>query len=370
MSAPRTAPLSIGVAGGGLIAQVEHIPNLMALPELFTLKAVCDPSAATRARLGARWGVATHAEPEALLDLGLDAILIATPDPWHGDIAAKALAAGLAVFSEKPLCYGPTEIDALIAARDAAGGILQVGYMKRFDPAYRRALDLVRGRAGALRMVSVEVADPDAWPFVDHHPFAAADDVPAALRTATAARRDGQIRAALGFAPSSDVARGFAGTLSSSLVHDVNAVHGLLDALGVEDVAPRSATFFGGGDGGQATVALDGGRALWTMAYCQVPALADYSERIALYFDDAVVELCFPSPYLNHQATRLISRRSDGLALTTEDVRVSYREAFVEELRAFAGAVTSGRAVANTAEEARRDAELLVALARLAAEPA
>ena len=99
------------------------------------------------------------------------------------------------------------------------------------------------------------------------------------------------------------------------------------------------------------------------------PALAGYTERIRLHFDDAVVELSFPSPYLNHHPTRLIVARSNGLALSTEEVRVSYREAFVEELRAFAAAVVNSAPAANSAEEARRDAELLVALARLAAKP-
>ena len=42
-------------------------------------------------------------------------------------MVARALATGPAVFCEKPLCYSPAEIDALIAARDAAGGLLQVG---------------------------------------------------------------------------------------------------------------------------------------------------------------------------------------------------------------------------------------------------
>jgi predicted dehydrogenase len=359
--------LKIGVAGGGLIAQVEHIPNLLALPDLFELRAVCDPSPSTRARLGARYGVATHAELRALLDLGLDAILIATPDPWHGAMVADAMRAGLHVFCEKPLCYGPDEIAELIAARDAAGRVLQVGYMKRLDPSYQRARALVAGRAEQLVYVSVEVSDPDAWPFVDHHPYTGADDVPVELRKATSERRAAQVTAALGFTPGPLVLNGFTGAYSSAIIHDVNAVHGLLDVAGVQRLEPRAATFFAGGAGGQATVALDGGRALWNMAHFQVPKLADYAERIAFYFEDSIVELVFASPYLNHTPTRLVVRRSDGLALSGEEIRVSYRAAFVEELRAFHAAVSGHAAPVNPAEDALRDARLLVALARLAA---
>ena len=36
MRIARQVPLAVGVVGGGLIAQVEHIPNLLGLPELFS----------------------------------------------------------------------------------------------------------------------------------------------------------------------------------------------------------------------------------------------------------------------------------------------------------------------------------------------
>ena len=56
------------------------------------------------------------------------------------------------------------------------------------------------------------------------------------------------------------------------------------------------------------------GQALWTLAYVEVPKLAEYKERIAFYFDDEVVELTFPAPYLNHHPTRslIAHRRAHG----------------------------------------------------------
>ena len=85
---------------------------------------------------------------------------------------------GLHVFCEKPLCYGLAEIDELAAAQARAGVVLQVGTMKRFDPSYERALELVADKSEHLRLVAVEVNDPDAWPFVVHQPVLAATDVP------------------------------------------------------------------------------------------------------------------------------------------------------------------------------------------------
>ncbi len=64
--------------------------------------------------------------------------------------------------------------------------------------------------------------------------------------------------------------------------------------------------------------------------------MPDYAERITVYAVDRIVELTFPSPYLRHQPTRLTLRRpGTNKALETSDYRISYEEAFREELRAF-----------------------------------
>ena len=99
-------------------------------------------------------------------------MVIASPDALHREQILAAFAKGLHVFCEKPLCYGVDDIDDVIAARDKAGKVLQVGYMKRFDPSYEAALKLLPGTAKTLRYISVEVNDPDAWPFVRHYALA------------------------------------------------------------------------------------------------------------------------------------------------------------------------------------------------------
>ena len=106
--------------------------------------------------------------------------------------------------------------------------------------------------------------------------------------------------------------RGFAAAYCSSLVHDVNAMHGLLDQLGIGDGEIVGAQIFANGEGGQGAVRLLGGQALWNMTHVAVPKLAEYRERISLYFDDALLELVFPSPYLNHQPTLLSIATSEG----------------------------------------------------------
>ena len=359
------ARLRVGVLGGGLIAQVEHIPTLRLLRDRFDPRCASDPSPAVRAALESRFGLATFADARELLAEQLDAVVICAPDAWHAELALAAIEAGMHVFCEKPICYGLDDIDRLIAARNKAGVVVQVGTHKRFDPNYEAACELVRGRAGSLRYIAVDVHDPGSWPFVAHHDMVEGSDVPDEARAATRQRQVAQVTAALGFAPDATLLRGFTGPLASSLVHDINAVHGLLDAMDIGAGEVASASIFADGRGGHGAVRLRGGQALWTMSHVAVTGLADYRETISLYFEDAVLELIFPSPYLNHAPTRLRFSTSEGQRLETRDIRVGFAEAFHRELMAFADAI-SGGPPANTLEEARRDQGLIIALGQAA----
>jgi hypothetical protein len=99
------------------------------------------------------------------------------------------------------------------------------------------------------------------------------------------------------------------------------------------------------------------------MSHLTVPNLPHYSERITLTFEGSSLELEFPSPWLNHAPTRLTERRGRDGALETRDVRTSYSEAFIEELKGFHRAITKSEPVRNTAEAAARDMSLLSGLA-------
>jgi predicted dehydrogenase len=355
--------LRVGVVGAGMIAQVEHIPNLLALPEKFELVGVADPSQTVRTAIAERHGVPTHPTLDELLAERPDAVVVAVPDALHADTVLGGLDAGLHVFCEKPLCFTDREAAEIARRRDASGRVVQVGYMKRFDPNYQAALDFLPADGRGLRYVSVEVSDPDSWPFVGHRPLTRADDLPAELAEDLRARQRAQAAEALGAAVDGDDLRGYADPLMSGVVHAVNAVHGMLDRMGIPDGEVVAGQIWANGEGGAGSVSLLDGRALWHVAQVLVPGVAWYRERYTLHFDDVVVELEFPAPYLNHQQTRLDVRRSDGRRLETLHVEAGYEEAFVRELEGFWEAATGAGPARNTVEEAARDSRLLTAIA-------
>lgn len=352
----------IGVVGAGLIGQVEHIPNLRRLEKLYEVVGIADVSTGMRRELNAR-GYATFGSYEKLLDEGIDAVLVAAPDQYHAEITLDALGRGKHVFCEKPLCFSVAQAQEVVAARDRAGKVVQVGYMKRFDPSYEKLLSLLPRDATQLRMISVEVQDPDSWPFNQHQgDFIKTSDIPPEVIADGKKRRDEQVARAVGRELTAAEMWGYTNSYCSSLIHDINVVHGILDALAVETGEVIGAAFFASGDGGHGSVRLQGCDAIWQMTHLLVHKVADYRERVTLYFNDAVYELMFPSPYLNHFPTRLTASRSDGSGWQETVYRASYEEAFIRELVGFWKSVTEGAPVRNTVEAAIKDLRLVAQL--------
>lgn len=356
----------IGVVGAGLIGQVEHIPNLRRLERLFDLVGIADASADMRRELESR-GLKTFSGYEQLLDAGLDAVLVAAPDQYHAEITLNALDRGVHVFCEKPICFSVPQAQEIAAARDKAGKVVQVGYMKRFDPSYEKLLSLLPKDASQLRMISVEVQDPDSWPFNQHQgEFIKTSDIPAEIVADGRRRRDEQVRRAVSRDLTASEVWGYTNSYCSSMIHDINVVHGILEKLGVETGPVVGAAFFAGGDGSHGCVRLTGCDAILQLTHLFVHKVADYKERVTLYFNDSVYELTFPSPYLNHFPTKFTVAKSDAMCLEETGYRASYEEPFIRELVGFWKSVVEDAPVRNTVEAAIKDLHLVARLTETA----
>jgi predicted dehydrogenase len=354
--------IRIGVVGAGLIGQVEHIPNLRRLERLFDIVGIADASADMRHELESR-GHKAFRSYEQILDAGIDAILIAAPDQYHAEITLHALDRGIHVFCEKPLCFSVPQAEEIAAARDKAGKVVQVGYMKRYDPSYEKLLSLLPNDASELRMVSVEVQDPDSWPFNQHQgEFVKTSDIPADIVADGKRRRDEQVARAVGRELTPSAMWGYTNSYCSSMIHDINVVHGVFEKLGLETGQVVGATFFAGGDGSHGCVRLVGCDAILQMTHLFVHKVADYKERVTIYLNDCVFELTFPSPYLNHFPTRLTVSKSDGMCWQETAYRASYEEPFIRELIGFWKSVVEGAPVRNTVEAAIKDLGLVARL--------
>ncbi|MFB9375933.1 Gfo/Idh/MocA family protein [Kineococcus gynurae] len=148
--------LRVGVVGAGLMGG-EHVRRLAGSIPGACVGAVVEPDAdRAGAAAAAAGGVATFARIEDALAAGaLDAVVIATPGPFHEQTLLPVLEAGLPVLCEKPLTPDPESSWRILQAEQATGRrLIQVGFMRRFDDQYARLRELVAaGGAGELLML-------------------------------------------------------------------------------------------------------------------------------------------------------------------------------------------------------------------------
>jgi len=104
---------------------------------------------------------------EALDGAPVDAVCITTPTFTHAEIAVAAAHSGKHVICEKPMALNLAEADRMIEAAADAGVLLQMAFMRRFDPAFREARQFVAdgriGRPMVIRSLTRGPGLPPRW---------------------------------------------------------------------------------------------------------------------------------------------------------------------------------------------------------------
>lgn len=98
---------------------------------------------------------------ELLANPDVDAVVIATPDHWHAQIAVDAAKAGKDIYCEKPMALTVAEGRAMVDATRKYDRVFQTGNMQRSWRDFRHAVELVRnGYIGEIKEINVHVGDP------------------------------------------------------------------------------------------------------------------------------------------------------------------------------------------------------------------
>jgi predicted dehydrogenase len=127
--------------------------------------ALCDVDSENLAKSAARVEKLQGQRPKTfknyedlLKEDGLQAVIIATPPHWHALPFIAALGRGLDIYCEKPLAYDIREGQAMVAAAQKAGRIVQVGFQRRQSPAIRQVRDyLQQGDPGRIIQVEAQI---------------------------------------------------------------------------------------------------------------------------------------------------------------------------------------------------------------------
>ncbi len=124
--------LRVAVIGAGRMGQF-HLKHLSRNAGV-TLAGIVDAQPSHVRELARKYKTVACLSPDELPSR-IDAAVIATPTPTHGDIGRRLLGAGVSCLIEKPLASSVEEAEALILQAAAKNCVLQVGHIERFNPA-------------------------------------------------------------------------------------------------------------------------------------------------------------------------------------------------------------------------------------------
>lgn len=130
---------AVAVVGTGVIGR-DHVRRLMHRVPGVRVVAVQDRDAAAARAVAAQYGCEVFDDAHAMIRSDrVDAVVIASGDDSHAAYVLECLAVGKPVLCEKPLASTPPDAYAIVAAEVELGRqLVQVGFMRRFDPGYRQ----------------------------------------------------------------------------------------------------------------------------------------------------------------------------------------------------------------------------------------
>lgn len=159
--------VKVGVVGAGIYGNY-HIHTFVCDPHVEKV-VFCDLDEERRERAAEKYGITGYASVKEMVEVErLDAVTIATSDPYHFQPARDAIEAGVKyLLIEKPLATTVEECEEIVRLAEENGVKISVDFHKRWDPAYNCIRDEIRcGGDTVLRgyMSLDDIVDvPRAW---------------------------------------------------------------------------------------------------------------------------------------------------------------------------------------------------------------
>jgi predicted dehydrogenase len=144
-----------------------HAENIRRLVPEANLVAVADVAAERARQVAGELEIErSFSSLEAMLECkDLDAVLIATPDKFHARAIETVARAKKDILCEKPLAVNLAEAHAALETVAKSGVRLQIGFMRRYDPAYASAMKRIEaGEIGTPVIFKSVGRDKDAPP--------------------------------------------------------------------------------------------------------------------------------------------------------------------------------------------------------------
>jgi myo-inositol 2-dehydrogenase / D-chiro-inositol 1-dehydrogenase len=157
----------VAIVGAGRAGMV-HARNAAEGVGQAALACVVDADSVTGQKASANLEVpAFDSLEKALVEADFDGVVITTPTFTHADLTVAAAGAGKHVFCEKPMALTVAECDRMAEAAQAAGVVLQIGFVRRFQPEFVEAKEHIErgdiGRPMVIKSLTRGPGLPPPW---------------------------------------------------------------------------------------------------------------------------------------------------------------------------------------------------------------
>jgi predicted dehydrogenase len=338
------SPIRIGIVGCGEVVQIIHLPSLYMLPDLFQVTALCDVSRSVVDGVGDQWNVPRRYQDyrDLVESDAVDAVLVTNPHAFHATVTLAAIAAGKHVLVEKPMCITLREADEIIAAQQRAGVTVQVGYMRRYAPAFLQACEIVRDFIGQNALIIRQTSR-----------VLRGSDIPANVLDAGKALQADLLAEAIGDAP--PIFQHAYMRLLGLSSHDLSAMRELLGL-------PHDVLYATCRQNGVMTAAFDYGEFV-----CQfetgVDAIPRFDGCLEVFSPESVLRVDYDTPYVRNLPIRLTMLEANGQGGTVERViHPAWGDPFVVEWQAFHENIVKGYMPKTSPADFRHDLELFACM--------
>lgn len=152
-----SSPLRIGIIGVGRIG-LAHARTVLAQPGVSRL-VLADVDTELADRAATELGATACSIDDVFSQV--DGVVIATPTSTHADLLIRSARAGVPAFCEKPVALDVAATREVLAAVEASGTPVQIGFQRRFDAGYSAARAAVKsGEIGEVRRAHMLTCDP------------------------------------------------------------------------------------------------------------------------------------------------------------------------------------------------------------------
>lgn len=347
--------IKIGIIGLGEVSQLMHLPILQDLGELYQVTAVSDVSPSLVEYIQKKYHIGEgYLNAVDLIEKSdIDAVLILSPDQYHGEYAAWALKAGKHVFVEKPVTLCSKELEELIELKkNYPNQIVMIGYMRRYAGPFLKAKEILERepkKTEYLRFRDIILEGPF---FIGQtRPVFYPKDVPGEVITEGNERRRAHLDRAIG-SDATDEQRTTYQMMTGLGCHSFSAVRELFGT-------PRkihSVTTAAGGEQVVIVMEFDGFLATYELINNQ--NVVQFDAAIEIFQNDRKILIKYETPYIRYQPAKVEILESDKMDTKTTTYGPEFRDAFQTELRLFADCIATGNEPKTILEDAVDDLKL------------